>query len=67
MINNRTQRRFGLGDLLGAIVFVLVGYAGLGRILHHSGRIAESTYNIGLSIVLICLAFILVTIFVVFR
>lgn len=61
------RHRLGVGDLLGAVVLGLVGYAGLGRVLHHSGRIAESTYNIGLSIVLIALACVLVAVIVVGR
>ena len=64
---NTVERRFGVGDLLGALVALTVAYALLGRFLFQSGRIALSTYNLGLAIVLVCEAVILVAVVVVFR
>jgi len=62
-----TERRFGVGDLLGAIFAFTVAYALLGRLLFRSGRIAQSTYLVGLTITLLCDAVILVAVLVVFR
>ena len=62
-----TERRFGVGDLLGALVALTVAYALLGRFLFQSGRIAQSTYHVGLTITLLCEAVVLVAVVVVFR
>jgi len=64
---NTVERRFGVGDLLGALVLLIVAYAMFGRMLYTSGRIALSTYNVGLGITLLCEAAILVAVVVLFR
>jgi len=65
--STRGVNRFGVGDLLGGLVLLAVAYAGLGRLLHTSGHIPESAYNVGLVIVLLVLAIILVAMVVIFR